>query len=310
MKLPVTYEEISKEIERFTDLPPDEIKARVWLEAVNFGCNANEDVRRIGVTPHVFDDKMQTLYETTDAFIFECLVFWAKSSRQMWIKQALARIALYAAAHNMQPNELKILIFGDGAGSDSLYLTANDLRVDYFDVPGSKTFDFAARRFDYYGVTASKTINLITEYAALQKNYYDVVISFEVLEHLPDPLVAVRDVASFLKPDGIALITEAFEHIYESCPTHLESNRQFSGRTGFIFRANDLALTWYSREPLFKPIEFQKQIKPIARRQLFADKAIFSHYLNNRLAFFKTRVRHILDKNQSGKPPSETVENN
>ena len=299
MKLPLTFEEISEEIERFTDLPSEEIRRRVWAEALSLGCNANRDARSLGVTPHVFDERMQTLYETTDAFIFECLVFWAKPERQTWIKQALARIALFAAAQNKQPSELKILIFGDGAGSDSLFLTAHDLRVDYFDVPGSRTFDFAARRFDFYG--AQSAINLITDYDRIETNFYDVVLSFEVLEHLPEPLVAVRDMAKFLKPDGIALITEAFDFIFESCPTHLESNRRYAGRTGFIFGAENLKLTWYSRAPLFKPMEFRKQNAPASFWKLCADRKIFSNYLNSRLAFYKARVKDILEKNKAGK---------
>lgn len=306
MKLPLTFEEISEEIERFTDLRGEEIRQRVWAEALSLGCNANRDARTLSVTPHVFDERMQTLYDTTDAFIFECLVFWAKPSRQAWIKQALARISLFAAARNVKPSELKILIFGDGAGSDSLFLAAHELRVDYFDVPGSQTFDFAARRFDFYG--ARPAINLITDYDGIATDFYDVVISFEVLEHLPEPLAAVRDISKFLKPDGIALITEAFDFIFESCPTHLESNRRYAGRTGFIFGAENLALTWYSREPLFKPMEFQKKAAPVSVWRLCADRKILSNYINNRLAFYKVRVKNILDKNKSGKPDKSDLQ--
>lgn len=299
MKLPLTFEEISEEIERFTDLPNEEIRRRVWAEALSLGTNANRDARSLSVTPHVFDERMQTLYETTDAFIFECLVFWAKPSRRMWIEQALARITLFAAERSVPPSELKILIFGDGAGSDSLFLTAHDLRVDYFDVPGSRTFDFAARRFDFYG--AQPAINLITDYDRIKTDFYDVIISFEVLEHLPEPLAAVRDMAKFLKTGGIALITEAFEYIFDSCPTHLESNRRYAGRTGFMFGAENLALTWYSREPLFKPIEFQKKSAPVSVWRLYTDRKIFGHFVNNRLAFYKTRLKNILDKNNPRK---------
>ncbi|WP_366513710.1 methyltransferase domain-containing protein [Moorena sp. SIOASIH] len=47
----------------------------------------------------------------------------------------------------------------------------------------------------------------MSDYNQCLSSQYDVVLSFEVLEHLSDPFAAIGDIHSMLKPNGIALIT-------------------------------------------------------------------------------------------------------
>ena len=62
-----------------------------------------------------------------------------------------------------------------------------------------------------------------------------IVVCFEVLEHLPEPEQAIRDIATMVKPAGIALITEDFGDIAEHLPTHLKSTSSLAGTTPFLF---------------------------------------------------------------------------
>jgi SAM-dependent methyltransferase len=166
--------------------------------------------------------------------------------------------------------------------------------VDYYDIPHSRTFEYAAKRFKYYGILG-KHLNIITEYNELFKKKYDVVMTHEMLEHHPDARKAIGDIAKLLKTGGIALVTEAFGAIGERWQTHLKSNLRYRGKTVFLFLKNDLLLIWYCANPLFKPIEFTKKdigsaYKLLYRIALLRDKKL----LRELLAGYWQRGKRIL----------------
>lgn len=291
VKLPRTYTEIVDEIVRFTTLSKSEVEQKVWMQAQQPGWNVLQDVARFGVTPHINDKKMDQLYKEGDSFIFETLVFWAKPDRYQWSEQALERIQMYARTQNLHATDTSVLIFGDGTGSDSLYLAGHGFHVDYFDIPGSKTFEFAMKRFEAYGFLG-KGINVVSDYPSCLHKGYDVVISFEVLEHVPDPLTTIQDIAATLKPGGIALITEDFGDIIPRLPTHLKTSAKYQGRTPFLFLKNRMMLSWYSQKTLFKPMEFVKKSKVSVRDwlTLMRDYHIRSTFLSR---YFTKPARFI-----------------
>lgn len=260
------FEEIVNEIVRHTSCSREEVAYRVWMEALEPGWNVLQDVTHFGVTPHQYDEKMLELYRDGDGFIFETLVFWSKPWRYRWTQHAFERIQLYARRSDIRTNDLRILILGDGTGSDSLYLAQRGLSVNYYDVPGSKTFNFAMERFAYHRAFDCHVLP-INDYSLCLNSEYDVIISFEVLEHIPQPLQAIEDIAAMLKPGGIALITEDFGNTSNRFPTHLKVNSQFDGKTPFLFFENSMLLSWYSRDVLFKPIEFVK-LKAVTNKDL------------------------------------------
>ncbi|GAX43281.1 ubiquinone biosynthesis O-methyltransferase [Tolypothrix sp. NIES-4075] len=300
IKLPLSYQEIVDEVVNFTDLPRQEVEHKVWMQALGEGVVV-QDAKHFGVTPHEYDDKMEQLYKEGYGLIIETMVFWASHERQLWIQQAIERIRLYAQKNNRPLDELAILMLGDGTGNDSLELVRNNFKINYFDIPGSKTYEFATKRFAHYdliGDSPKETllyerlrqrdrVNLISDYNYCLTSQYDVVLSFEVLEHLTDPVAAIRDINLMLKPDGIAIITEAFSAVSDNFPTHLKSNLKFVNQTPFLFLQNKMLMTWYSQKSFFKfkPMEFVKKEKISLPDfiSLLKDAKISRPYLNNKI---------------------------
>ncbi len=299
--LPITFKEIVAEIVRFTDLTQEEVEQRVWMQALEPGWNVLEDVRRFGVTPFQFDEKMIRLYKEGDGFIFESLVYWSKPARRLWIEHALNRIRLYADRVGRPIEDLKILMFGDGPGNDSLFLAKQGCKLDYYEVPGSKTYDFAIRRFQTYGFW-EENIQPIHDYQTTLTGQYDVVLSFEVLEHLPEPVEAIQGIQAALKTGGIAIVTEDFGDLAGYLPTHLRSGAKYLGTAPFLFLKNHMILSWYSKDELFKPYEFIKVEQTSARDWILLarDYNVRSLYLSkyaarlarfiNKLPYF--RIKH------------------
>ena len=164
-------------------------------------------------------------------------------------------------------------------------------------MPGSVTSTFALNRFDYYGVTG-KEVQPVSDYSSLLRGMYDAVISFEVLEHLPQPAKAVKDMARMLKPQGVCLVTESFGSVHQGLPTHLGANIKFAGWTPLLFLKNKLVVSWYSRDPLFKPMEFERVEKRSVNHgfRLVGDKTLVWGWLLARARGAKRSLSWRLDR--------------
>ncbi|MBR8835698.1 MAG: methyltransferase domain-containing protein [Stigonema ocellatum SAG 48.90 = DSM 106950] len=294
--IPLSYQEIVNEIVDFTDLPRHEVEERVWMQALGDG-SVTQDAQHFGVTPHQYDEKMERLYREGYGLIFETLVFWASAERQLWIQQAVERIRLYAQKSDRPFGDIAILMLGDGCGNDSLELIRNGFKVNYFDIPGSKTYNFATKRFEHYGLLGN-SVNILSDYDSCLTSQYDIVLSFEVLEHLTDPVSAIRDISSMLKNGGIAMITEAFEAVSDNFPTHLQSNLKFADQTPFLFLQSGMLLSWYSQKSFykFKPMEFSKleKLSVSDYLSLLRDPTVIKPYLNRKFSNFKLSVKRLI----------------
>jgi SAM-dependent methyltransferase len=288
-------EAIIEEIALLTNLERHDIERRVHAEKAANGSNVCRDAETFGVSPHVYDERMERLYEQGDGFIFETLVFWAKPGRQQWTLEAIERIRRYSQNRQLKPHQVRILMLGDGTGSDSLFLVSQGFHVDYFDFPGSKTFAFTRSRFERYGVL-DRGANLITRRSEIRSNHYDVVFCFEVLEHLPDPVSLIDDIGKYLRAGGIALITEAFRNVSAMLPTHLECNRRLDGKTVFLFLRQGLMLDWYSPSTLFKPTEYLKKnrISVGCLVKLLMDWGVMKMFVGGRLRNLRVIANRLL----------------
>jgi len=153
------------------------------------------------VTFGQLDSKVLTSSDINDVKdLWEFIYLTDKESEMPTLRMnaldALKRIALYINKH---PIEKKILDFGSGWGF--FLATAKELGWDTYGLeplPGPSVY--ARATFD---------LNIITD--TLHENTYqadsfDVITSFQVFEHLPNPKEVIQNLHKILCKDGIVLI--------------------------------------------------------------------------------------------------------
>jgi SAM-dependent methyltransferase len=159
--------------------------------------------------------EIRQFYETTELYVWELAKWHADESYRAYrnrVEQAIGRFP--AATHP------KVLDFGAGIATASLEFARAGYQVTIADVPG-KTLGFARHRFQRRGLSCS-VIEVTSDVPSLPMGF-DVVISFDVLEHIPNAERILRRLVRSLRIGGVALIVASFED-HGDHPQHLASN--------------------------------------------------------------------------------------
>ena len=103
----------------------------------------------------------------------------------------------------VDPNQ-KILEIGAGAGDSLVYIKQNNIAaevmgVELMNIPGSNQQHPLIDKF--------QIANIEQDDIAAAKEYFDVIICADVLEHLADPWSAVDKIAGHLKPNGKLVVS-------------------------------------------------------------------------------------------------------
>jgi len=98
----------------------------------------------------------------------------------------------------------KVLEIGMGGGDTLVYIKRNKLAsevvgVDLVELPDSNQHNSLIDKTYFF--------NVETEEFPFEKNYFDVIIVGDILEHLIDPLKVLKKLAQVLKPHGLILIS-------------------------------------------------------------------------------------------------------
>jgi SAM-dependent methyltransferase len=194
-----------------------EAAERLERERKRPGHAVADDFRTRGGTRYTAGPAMDAFYGSTDAFLYE-LAVWnrnrLKDGMRKWIAKHMARVG----------RPLDVLSIGDGMGFDCLYWARKGHRVTYFELPGVSE-RFARGLFRESGVQ----IPMLTDPTAIPAESFDAITCLDVLEHVPDPREMVLNFAGYLRPGGLMYVSAPFFLILPWYPTHLRSNRRFSG---------------------------------------------------------------------------------
>ena len=224
-------------IAEITGKPESEVRSRLRAEYEAPGSTVAQALRDAGIEFYSWSDDLARFYEETDAFLYE-LVVWNQNRLKGWLRRAVAK-----HLEKRQSGALKVLSIGDGLGFDSLCFARAGHRMTYYEVPGY-TEAFARRNF----ADAAVDITVLTKEADIPRGAFDTVISLDVLEHLPSPPDAVRQIAEYLRPGGRLIVNAPFAVIHPTVATHLESNRKYSGSLSLFtqagFRLLDGEIIW------------------------------------------------------------------
>lgn len=175
-------------------------------------------------------EQITSFYQNADLYIWELLQWHASPARAPYW-EALA----YLAEHfSPDAGFRRVLDLGAGVGTDGLFLAGAGYDVTLMDIDGP-AFRFAQHRFTRRGLSGR-----------FQESRwplpplggpYDVIVCFDVFEHLPDPLEAARRLVRALRPGGLLVQRAAFsdEGLH---PCHLHANiSHFSGLRWHIWMA-------------------------------------------------------------------------
>ena len=138
-------------------------------------------------------------------------------NRNRWVARIIKRL----------PNGAKILDAGAGEQKYRKYCK----HLKYV----SQDFDKYDGEGDQKGLHTGKGVgnrtNIISDITKIPQanNSFDAILCTEVLEHLPDPLKAIKEFTRLLKPNGYLILTAPFCSLTHYSPYHFYSgfNRYF-----------------------------------------------------------------------------------
>ncbi len=163
------------------------------------------------VTPR----QIRRFYRETDLCIWELAKWHAGGSYQIYQRRVQWLIEKYPPATHP-----RALDFGCGIGTAALWLAEAGYRVTLADVPG-RTLEFAVHRFRRRSLPCD--IIKVTRKTPVIRGRFDIALSFDVMEHIPEPERAVFAIAGALRTGGVATIIADFEN-HGLHPQHLQAN--------------------------------------------------------------------------------------
>ena len=215
-------------ISEITGESADTVLLRLRQEYDSPGINEQRGFAAAGLERHTWSSGLEDFYRQTDAFLYE-LAVWNCNRLKLRMRKWLAN---YLSGSGQ--GRLNILCIGDGLGFDSVYLSQIGHTVTYFEMAGF-TESFARRVFAENGAA----ITVLTDPAQIPRNEYDVVVCLDVLEHIHQPGGFVEDISGYIRPGGRLIVHAPFYMVCRTSPTHLKSNRKYSGSIS-LFTKRDL----------------------------------------------------------------------
>jgi 2-polyprenyl-3-methyl-5-hydroxy-6-metoxy-1,4-benzoquinol methylase len=161
-------------------------------------------------------------YKNTDLYILDLTQANASLER----KNFHGRAVDYLLANYSAEKKLTVLDFGSGVGEEIIKFSKKGYDVTFCDVDG-KTSNFVKHRLKHRNLTA-KFVPIEGGFPVLSKKY-DIIIVFDVLEHVPNPVQLLRFLVNRLSHKGVMAIINC-PHDDGNHPCHLSSTFAVLGK--------------------------------------------------------------------------------
>ena len=186
---------------------------------------------KTGIEPYTWCNELEDFYRHTDIYLTGGIV-WNRKPYKVELRKWIANFLRMHCVGSQ-----KILTVGDGVGFDSLYLSQCGHDVTYSEL-SEKCIRFARKVF----ALAKEPVKVIDDLSEIEPASYDLVLCLDVLEHLPDPNQLVEQIAGYLRPGGLFIVHAPFYYVSPENPTHLDSNRQYSGDIRTLYGRHGFSL--------------------------------------------------------------------
>jgi 2-polyprenyl-3-methyl-5-hydroxy-6-metoxy-1,4-benzoquinol methylase len=164
-------------------------------------------------------DEIRRFYSTTDLYLWELLAWNGSAGYESYLRQ------LDRMAELWPPDRFPLAVdYGSGVGTAALRLAELGYRVTIADVPG-RTLDFARARIARHGIPIG-VIEITEDGPELSAGAWDIIVSFDVLEHVPDPAAVGRALVRALAQGGGACIGVTFDLSNAEWPHHLPAGHK------------------------------------------------------------------------------------
>lgn len=193
-----------------------------------------------------------------------------ESDRTRWIKETLKKI----------PEGLTILDAGAGECQFKKYCShLKYIAQDFGQYEGGGNVGLQEEKWD------NSKLDIISDITSipLPDHSVDAVMCIEVLEHIPDPVSAIKEFSRLVKPGGYLLLTAPFASLTHFAPYHFAS--------GFnrFFYEKYLPENGFQIEELKMSGNFFEYIAQENRRLKWAAKK----YANRKINFFEKIIIHL-----------------
>jgi len=212
---------LSKELETYSGKSVERI-AKEYFEKIGSHENFSDMFKK--------EKDVMQFYQGTDHYLYELLYWEACKSKFSEFRKLLLFIKKYRLK--------KILDYGGGVGGFCIYLNNNNISCDYLDLPGG-TSTFALWRFK----NRNMKNKMFFSDTNLSLDAYDLVVSYDVLEHVYDVEDTAKGISNLIVQNGYFVCKCSFA----GGGLHLTKNEKYQDIKLFSKMLEENGLKFYGR---------------------------------------------------------------
>jgi len=190
-RLPKRLNRPFRELTEYLGRSIEDIYEEYWTE------RENSDKFKQKLIESAPPEEIVDYYKKTTKYLYELISWEVQKTKQ----REYRKLYLFCQRFNCR----RVIDYGGGVGGLCLYLARKKILCDYLDILG-KTFEFAKFRFKKRNLNCTM-ISALDENSSFK---YDLVVAYDVLEHIYDLQSEIKKINNFLLPGGYLISKSTF----------------------------------------------------------------------------------------------------